>query len=339
MKSGRRGHLPKPLSRLLRIVLIVVVVWLLLRLLRGVAWSEVGESLTHLAGWQIAVLLVAMLVRRFVLASPLAILVPGLRPAKAMMNDVAASAVATIAPSPGDVMIRLAMLRSWRIEATHATTGLTLSTVLYYVARLAAPVVGFLLFWAGTTFYPPFAWSALLFGAGAAALLGGLLYALRAERTAAVIGRLIGKILHRVRPSSAGPEAWTERLVSFQAHSSATVRQHRGLITVSLCALVVVEAGVLVLCLSFVGVPLGGSNLLLLLCTFLVIYPLTGLPLMGAGVLEATYVTFVVDHSTVEATALMAGLIVWRVAVQFVPVVVGLLTIVAWRRLQLTRSG
>jgi uncharacterized membrane protein YbhN (UPF0104 family) len=339
MESSSARRIPRPLGLLLRIVGLVIVVWLLLRLLRGVDWSEVGDSLTHLAAWQIAVLLVAMAVRRFVLASPLAILVPGLRPGNAMMTDVAASAVATIAPSPGDVMIRLAMLRSWRIDATDATTGLTLSTILFYVARLAAPVLGFLLFWAGQRFYPPFAWSALLCGIGAAALLGGLLYALRAARTAAAVGRLAGDVLRRVRPSSAGSDAWAERLVTFQAHSAATVRRHGRFTAVALVVLVAVEAGVLVLCLSFVGVQLGTANLLLLICTFLVIYPLTGLPLMGAGVFEATYVTFVVDHSTQEATVLMAGLIVWRVAVQFVPIVVGLLTILAWRRFQLTRSG
>ncbi|NUR95332.1 MAG: hypothetical protein HOV67_08750, partial [Kribbellaceae bacterium] len=123
-------RIPKPLLRLGRVVVIVVVVWLLLRLIRGIDWSQVGYALTHLAGWQIGLLLVAMLVRRFVLASPLALLVPGLHPFRARVNDVAASAVATIAPSPGDVMIRLAMLRSWRIDTTDATTGLTLSTIL-----------------------------------------------------------------------------------------------------------------------------------------------------------------------------------------------------------------
>ncbi|MEU8224150.1 lysylphosphatidylglycerol synthase domain-containing protein [Kribbella sp. NPDC048915] len=337
--AGRRGRLARRLVRLVRVVLVVVCAWLLLRLLRGVDWSEVWYSLTHLAAWQVAVLLAAMLVRRFVLASPLAILIPGLRPRQAMVNDVAATAVATIAPSPGDVLVRLAMLRSWQIESTHATTGLTLSTLLYYVARLAGPAVGFLLFWASRTFYAPFAWTALLCGAASAVLLGGLLYALRAERTAAIIGRLLGRILSKVRPSTAGPEVWQERLVTFQAHSAATLRRHWALTSAALGAVLAVEAGVLILCMAFAGVPLGGSNLLLLLCAFLVVYPLTGLPLMGAGVIEATYVTFVVGHSTLEATALTAGLIVWRVAVQFVPVLIGLLTLGAWRRLQVTRSG
>ena len=44
----------------------------------------------------------------------------------------------------------------------------------------------------------------------------------------------------------------------------------------------------------------------------MVIYPLTGLLLMGAGVLDATYAAFVSDHSAVEATDLVAG----RLAVQ-----------------------
>ena len=71
------------------------------------------------------------------------------------------------------------------------------------------------------------------------------------------------------------------------------------------------EAGVLVLCLAFVGVPMDGPTVLLV-CSFMVIYPMTGLPLMGAGVLDATYAAFVSDHSAVEATDLVAG----RLAVQ-----------------------
>ncbi|WP_350275021.1 lysylphosphatidylglycerol synthase domain-containing protein [Kribbella sp. HUAS MG21] len=327
-----RRRLPKPLLRTVRIALIVVVVWLLLRLLRGVDWSEVGYALTHLAVWQIAVLLVVMAVRRFVSAAPLALLIPGLSAGRAMVNDVAATAVATLAPSPGDVMIRLAMLRSWQIDPTNAASGLTLSTLLFYVARLAAPFLGFVLFWAAGTFYAPFGWSALVFGAGAAALLGGLLYALRAERTAAAVGRLIGGLLRRVRPTTKGPDAWAELLVSFQAHSAGTMRRRGRLTILDLLALVLVEAGLIVLCMAFVGAELDRSDVVLLACSFMVVYPLTGLPLMGAGVLEATYVTFVSEHSEVEATALMAGLIVWRVAVQFVPVLVGLLTIVVWRR-------
>ena len=96
------------------------------------------------------------------------------------------------------------------------------------------------------------------------------------------------------------------------------------------------EAGVLVLCLAFVGVPMDGPTVLLLVCSFMVIYPMTGLPLMGAGVLDATYTAFVSNHSTVEATDLVAGLLVWRVAVQVVPVIVGLLTIAWWRRSEVT---
>ncbi|MEU4196399.1 hypothetical protein AB0E69_31145 [Kribbella sp. NPDC026611] len=334
-----RRRIPKPLLRFGRVVLIVVVVWLLLRLLRGVDWSEVGYGLTHLAGWQIGVLLVAMVVRRFVVASPLALLVDGLRPVKAMVNDVAATAVAMIAPAPGDVMIRLAMLRSWGIGTTQAASGLTLSTLLFYVARLAAPALGFVVFWIAQTFYAPFAWSALVFGAGAAALLGGLLYALRAERTAAALGRLLGRLVQRVRRSSRGPDAWAHRFVTFQQHSAGIMRRRRGLVSLNLLALIVAEAGVLILSLAFVGVRMDRPVLLLLACSFLVIYPLTGLPLMGAGVLEATYVSFVSDHSAIETTTLMAGLIVCRVAVQFVPIVVGLLTILIWRRTTAAAGG
>ncbi|MFI5694590.1 lysylphosphatidylglycerol synthase domain-containing protein [Kribbella sp. NPDC051586] len=327
-----RRKIPRPVVLLVRLVLIAVVAWLLLRLLRGVDWGEVGYALTHLSAWQIAVLLVVIVIRRAILAAPLALLIAGLSYLKAMISDVAAAAVATIAPSPGDVVLRLAMLRSWGIDTTDAASGLTLSTTLFYVARLAAPLFGFLIFWAARDFYAPFAWSGLLFGAGAFVLLGGLVYALRAGRTAATIGRLLGRLIQRVRPSGPGPAVWEERLVSFQSHSAGRMQQRGWLAMLSQVLLIVVEAGVLVLCLGFVGVNLDGQTVLVMFCSFMVLYPLTGLPLMGAGVFDATYAAFVSNHSTVEATDLVAGLVVWRVAVQFLPVVVGLITIAVWRR-------
>jgi uncharacterized membrane protein YbhN (UPF0104 family) len=110
------------------------------------------------------------------------------------------------------------------------------------------------------------------------------------------------------------------------------MHQRGWLAVLSQLFLIVVEAGVLVMCLAFVGVHLDGPTVIVMFCSFMVIYPLTGLPLMGAGVLDATYAAFVADHSSVQATDLVAGLLVWRVAVQLLPVVVGLITVVLWRR-------
>lgn len=324
--------IPRPLLLFGRVVLVVVVAWLLLRLLGGVDWPEVGYALTHLSAWQILVLLVAMLIRRSVLAAPLALFVAGLSYLRAMVNDVAAAAIATIAPAPGDVVLRLAMLRSWGIDTTDAASGLTLGTVLFYIARLAAPALGFAIFWAARSFYAPFAWAALLFGAGALVLLCGLLYALRAERTAATLGQLLGRLIQRVRPASQGPDVWAQRLVEFQTHSANRMRQRGWLAVLSQVALIAVEAGVLILCLGFIGVRLDGPTLLVLACSFMIVYPLAGLPLMGAGILDTTYAAFVSDHTAIEVTDLVAGLLVWRVAVQLVPVIVGLLTVVWWRR-------
>lgn len=333
-----RRRIPRPVLSLGRIVLVAVVGWLLLRLLRGVDWGDVGYALTHLAAWEVVVLLAAIVVRRFVLAAPLALFIAGLGYVRAMRNDVAATSVATLAPSPGDVVVRLAMLRSWGINATDAASGLTLSTVLFYIARLAAPVLGFLAFWIGRTFYAPFGWAALVFGSGAAVLLAGLLYAVRAERSAAALGRLLGRILRRVRPASSGPDAWAQRLIAFQSHSAGTLHRRGRPATVSLLALFVVEPGVLVLGLAFVGAKLNPAVVLLLVCSFLAIYPLTGLPLMGAGVFDAAYAGFVAAHSDLEPTMLVAGLLVWRVAVQVLPVVIGLLTLGWWRYSEAARA-
>ncbi|GAA1559145.1 hypothetical protein GCM10009789_10680 [Kribbella sancticallisti] len=309
-----------------------MVAWLILRLIRGIDWREVTHAVTHLAAWQAVLLLLLACLRLAILGGPLTLLIDGLGYRRALQNEVTAAAVATIAPDPSDVMLRLAMFRSWAIETTAAASGIALRTTIFYVLRLAAPVLGFIIFWATRSYQATFAWFAVLSGTAAVLLLGGLLFALRAASTAAMVGRLLGRILRRLRPAAGGPEEWSERLVGFQSHTASTMRERGALAGLLLLGFLMVETTVVVLGVAFVGGPPEPSAVLVIACCFLVVYPMTGLPMMGLGVLDATLVAFVTDHSTVVATDVVAGLVLWRLAVQFVPVIIGLATLAWWRR-------
>ncbi|WP_433168296.1 lysylphosphatidylglycerol synthase domain-containing protein [Kribbella sp. CA-247076] len=322
-----------------RVLAVGVVGWLFLVLVRGIDWSAVGFALTHLSGWQYLLLLLLACARLAVLAGPLTLLIAGLPYHRSLMNEAAGAAVATIAPDPSDVVVRLAMFKSWRVETTAATSGLALRTILFYVIRLAAPVLGLAVLWAVHGLDTAFVWFAVLSFLAAAVLLGGLLFALRAASTAAVVGRLIGTVVGRVRPSAGGPEVWTDRLVQFQAHSATTMRRRGAAAGLNLLGYAVVEAIVLVCCMAFVGVRLDLATAVLIGCGFLLVYPMSGLPMMGLGVLDAALITFVTEHTAVESTYLVAGMVVWRVAAQLFPVVAGLLTLAWWRRSDRVTAG
>jgi hypothetical protein len=340
MTSSRAGPVPRRLlGWAVRLLVVGVVCWLFLVVLRGIEWSEVGAALTHLAGWQLLLLLLLACVRLAVLAGPLTVLVAGLSYHRAVMNEAAGAAVATIAPDPSDVVVRLAMFKSWRVDNTAATSGLALRTIMFYVVRLAAPVLGLAVLWVVHGLDTTFTLFAALSFLAAAALLGGLMFALRAEGSAATVGRLIGRLVGRIRPSAGGPEVWTDRLVRFQAHSAGTMRRRGGAAGLNLLGYAVVEAILVVVCMAFVGVRLDLTTAVVIGCGFLLVYPLSGLPMMGLGILDATLIAFVTEHTTVESTDLVAGMVVWRVAAQIFPVVAGLLTLAWWRRSDPVATG
>jgi len=328
--SGWRRIL-RSLLLVLRYAIIAAVVWYVVQLFRSVDWSEVGYAITHLAWWEVLVLAVAVLVRQSTTAFPLSRLVPGLGFRRALHNDLAATIVSTVAPNPSDVVLRLTMFRSWRLDTATSSAGLTLHTLLFYAARLLAPGLGFLGIWIWWTYDSVLAWSAAVSVLTAAALVIGLVYALRAEGTAHRLGVLLARLVRKVRPKSGDETAWGRRFVDFQARSSNQMRAHAGAVVGALVVLLAVEPTIVVLGLAFTGVPMDLTLVMLVVFSFWVVYPLTALPMMGLGVLEAGLVALVTDHSSLDSTELVAGLVIWRVTAQLVPNLLGLGALAWWK--------
>jgi hypothetical protein len=109
------------------------------------------------------------------------------------------------------------------------------------------------------------------------------------------------------------------------------MRSNAAPVLAALVALLFVEAGIVVLGLTFTGVPMDARLVLLVVLSFWVVYPLTALPMMGLGVLEAGLVALVTEHSGLDSTELVAGLVVWRVTAQLVPNVLGLAALAWWK--------
>jgi len=90
----------------------VAVGWIVIGLVGAIDSDQVATSLGQLGWWQAGPLLVALLVRQTLNAVPLTRFVPGLTLGRSMHNDRTANLVGTLAPPPGDVMIRVSMFGS-----------------------------------------------------------------------------------------------------------------------------------------------------------------------------------------------------------------------------------
>jgi len=321
----------RPLLVLLRYAVIIAVVWYVVRLFRSVDWSEVGYAVTHLTWWEVLVLMLAVVVRQSTTAFPLSRLVPGLGFRRAVHNDLAATIVSTVAPNPSDVVLRMTMFRSWRLDTATSSAGLTLHTLLFYAARLLAPGLGFVGIWIWSAYDSVLAWSAAVSVVSATAIAIGLVYALRAEGTARRLGVLLARLVRRVRPRTGDESVWGQRFVDFQTRSSAQMREHAWAVVGALLALLVVEPAIVVLGLTFTGVSMDVTLVMLVVFAFWIVYPLTALPMMGLGVLEAGLIALVTDHSSLDSTELVAGLVIWRVTAQLVPNLLGLLALAWWK--------
>ncbi|MER7071775.1 hypothetical protein [Terrabacter sp. NPDC000476] len=331
---------PRPVSRsrallglLVKVVVVVVGGWWFLRVVRQVDWAAVWAAVSGLTFAQVVALLLVVVVRQCLNAGPLAVFAPGLGLRRAVANDLSANLVATVAPPPSDVVLRLAMLRSWQVDAAAGIAGITLNTLTYYVARFGAPVLGLVIAVVTGRSEPAFAWTALTSGAISLAVVAGLAVAARGERPAARVAGWVGARLRAV-VTRVDPEAWATRAATFVRGAGEALRRGAPAAMACQVGLVLSEAAMLLLALRFAGVPPEAAPGSLVVVALLVSYPLTALPLAGLGVLDAAVLTVLGLDTGPLAVSAVAGLVVFRVCWQIVPLVAGGATVALWRRAQ-----
>lgn len=283
--------------------------WVIVGLVGRVDWGQVADALGELAWWQAPLLLLVLVVRQVLNASPLVAFIDRLGWRRAVQNEQAATLMSTIAPPPSDMVLRLAMFSSWGVPASQAVAGTYMHVVTFYSTRFLVPSLGL-----------------------AVLLIGSLLGVLWRDQFAVWIAGRAGRVAARVR-ASVDPDAWVAWTLEFRGH--VVRRAARGL-PLSLAALVVmvVVDGVLVgLCVRFVGVSAQDVPLVATLGLFLLFYPLTLFPLAGLGVLDAVLLAAMVDIGGLAIEPdVVAGLVVYRVTTLLVPpLLFGLPFLAAWR--------
>jgi putative heme transporter len=329
---GSRRMLRRALVMLAKIAIAVVACRFLLSFIRGVNWEQIGAAMSQLTATQVAALLVLVAIRQTDNAAPMALFISGLGLRHAVTGDLSAILVSTVAPPPTDTVMRFSMFRSWDIDVSHGAVGVSLNTVTYYAVRFAAPVLGFLLLLFAEGYDSTYAAVAVFSGLVAAAIAVTLILVVRADRFAAAIGRLGGRIGHRFRPDQVDPEHWAEVMVEFRSTAADTLRAKWAWALLTMVGLLVVDAIFLTATMRFMSIPSAELTFAEILAGYLCAYPLTALPFAGLGVMDAALIALYTERGASDEATVFAALLVWRLATVLLPLLLGLVAYTLWRR-------
>lgn len=319
------------IKRIVIAVVSLVIGWMVLQFVGRIQWTAVGDAMRQLHWWQGIVLGLLLVVRQFFNASPLKRFVPGLNQRRAMQNDLGANLVGTLAPPPGDVVLRIAMFKTWRISAVDGMTGVMLNMIVFYGARFIAPVLGLAVL--AIVGIETGQWvtgivSALI----ATTIIVALILVLRSDNWAAIIGRSAAKVAQRAR-ATVDPEDWAEAMIGFRKRTSTVLGKNLAPALALMVCAILTDGMILFLSLRFVGITASDLSFAEILAAFLLAYPLTILPLFGLGALDAIMIASWVDIAGADLeSTLLAGTIVWRTVTLGGNLVLGAIATWLWRR-------
>lgn len=322
----------KPFIRpLVILALSIAVGWAIVSLVGAIDWSAVGDSLREVDAGEFAVLVVLLLLRQTLNAIPLTQFVPGLGLGRSVESDLTANLVGTVAPPPGDVVLRVSMFRSWGISAVDGMAGVTLNMVTFYGVRFLAPAIGVALLALQDAEEGRLA-AGLGSAAVAAAILVGLWLVSRGERMAHLLGRAAGSVAARFR-SSVDPDAWAEAVRDFSARMGGTVRSGLLPALAGLVAMVTVDALLLLGAVRFVGIDASVLSTIDVVAGLFLVYPLTIMPLVGFGILDAALLAGWVEVAGLDyEPEIVAAIVVWRTFTILGSLLLGAGALLLWRR-------
>ncbi|MEP6563350.1 MAG: lysylphosphatidylglycerol synthase domain-containing protein, partial [Nakamurella sp.] len=298
----------RPVLLIGKVLLVAGGVWLAVQALAQVDWAQVGDALGRLTWWEIVVVAMIVALRQTVNASTLVILLPGLRLRQALTTALSGTLIQTFTPPPSDAVLRMSILRSYGVEATRGAAALVLDTLVFYLARFVAPMVGLVLAVIALPVMPIQVWMAVGGAAVGAALVGALIIISRGERAAGGFGRTAAVVVQRLRPSI-DPDGWSAALVRFQQQSAAGLFRKIVQATPTMIAFIVVDGIVLVASLRFVGIPGEQIGYLAVLAGLLSLYPLTIFPFAGLGVLDAALIVLINAEGVADPADLIAAMV------------------------------
>lgn len=315
-------------------LLLVVAAVLVVSLLRSVAALDLAgvlDALARLPWWSAPLLLALLCVRQVCMAMPLTILLPGTGLERALVNDLSASTAAAFAPAPSDMVLRVAIFRSWGVEVDRAVVATGLNALTFFIVRFSAPLVGLALL--PLMRVPPGLRLLDLASLLLAAVLSGLLVlVVRGEEQAAAVGDRLGRLARVMRPS-VRPEGWSDALRRSQRHVAADAHRRVPLSLVAGAGVLLCDLAILTIALRLMGVASRALSSADIASGYLIAYPLTMFPAQGLGVMDsAMLASFAETAGQATLEPAVAAVVVWRVLVILGPFLLGLLALVRWRR-------
>jgi|GEM_PF-6857263 len=303
-------------------------------------YGQVVDSILKLTIGQVVLLTLFGIAFMWFSAGVYNTLIPGLGWWEGWKAWAASNSVAFIAPPGADLAIRFGMYRTAGISGEAAGSGIILSWFFTTGYKLVVPIIAL-------------AWILIEEGieddllvtvaiVGLAAIVAGVaLTALILYREQVALR--VGKIGQRWYNGLMGgrwkfPEAegLGIKLVDFRAQVMDTVKARWfPALVVTLTAQAIFFTA-LVLSMRFMGVTGEEASVGLIFDAYAVGLLLSMIPIFpgGLGVVEVAYVGVIVGNSgnTELATAVTAGAFVHRIFTWMVPIVIGLLPLIGWRR-------
>jgi uncharacterized membrane protein YbhN (UPF0104 family) len=303
-------------------------------------YGQVFDSIMQLTIGQVVLLILFGMAFMWFSAGVYNTLIPGLGWWEGWKAWAASNSVAFIAPPGADLAIRFGMYRSAGISGKSAGSGIVLSWFFTTGYKLVVPIIAL-------------TWILIAEGieddllvtisiVGIAGIVGG------AGLTALILYReqialRIGKIGQRWYNGLVGgrwkfPEAegLGIKLVDFRAQVMGTVKARWFPATVVTLTAQAIFFTALVLSMRFMGVTAEQASVGIIFDAYAVGLLLSMIPIFpgGLGVVELAYVGVIVGSSgnTELATAVTAGAFVHRIFMWLVPIIIGLVPLIGWRR-------
>jgi uncharacterized protein (TIRG00374 family) len=325
------------LSGVLSYGVVVFALWFLVASLHGSDQS--AEAIARITGTQVAVFVGLGVVNLATNWPPIAIALPGLRIREAAVTNTASAALSNTVPEGGAVAtgLNVAMLRSWGFTLRDITSEIlvtgTWSQLTKYVMLAVSGTVVVL---EGTA-PSSFRWWMALLAALVVAALVVLALILRSTAFATGLGAWVDRVVHRVT-------GWVRRDVTthfadqvpeFRSEMVGLLRVRGGRLTVAM--LVSQLTAGLILGIACRAQGLGADTI-----SWALAYTAFGLATFasllvptpgGLGVAELVLVG-VLSYGLPESdtAAVIAAVLLYRLATFLVPIPIGLVTYLYWRR-------
>jgi putative heme transporter len=345
-EAARRSWLGPRTKKVLQVLVSLVLLVLIFRYVfaQFADISEVWAEIQTLTWREIAVLIVATAWNLFTYWIVVVIATPGLTYPQAAVLTQSTTAVANSIPAGGAIAVGLTytMLGSWGFSKSRATLSVVVTGIWNNFVKLGTPILALALL---ALQGQPGGGRLIAAVLGLAGLVGAIvLFALilRSEDFAAKVGIVAGRWMSGLRRLfRRGPvEGWDLAVVKFRNRVIGLVR-HRWL---SLTLATVVSHAslyaVLLIALRVMGVSDVEVGWAEVLVVFAFARLVTAIPLTpgGVGVVELALIAGITGYGGEDA-AVVAAVLLFRTLTYVLPILLGALTYIYWRRNQSWRDS